>query len=140
MKNILILALGAIALAGCSSYCELSRGVPANANIDDDIKPIASYVVCNNQYKLLGLVPLSTGVTWKDGAYADRREFNAKWFEDRCTLDENLASVKAALRECKTDRLCNLVTTEDSSWMWSLFTVRMYTIKTTCLICEPKAK
>ncbi len=138
MKKILILALGAIAFAGCSSYSELSRDVPAYARIDDGIKPIASYVVCNNQYKLLGCVPLCSGVPWQTGPYDSRSEFNFKWFSDHCTLDENLASVKAALRECKTDRLCNLVTTEDSSWMWSLFLVRMHTIKTTCLICEPK--
>jgi len=140
MKKILILALGAIAFAGCSSYSELSRDVPAYARIDDGIKPIASYVVCNNQYKLLGVVPLCSGVPWQVGPYDSRSEFNLKWFSDHCTLDENLASVKAALKECNTDRLCNLVTTEDSSWMWSLFLVRMHTLKTTCLICEPQER
>ncbi len=140
MKNILILALGAMAFAGCSSYSELSRDVPPYARIDDGVKPIASYVVCNGDYKLLGFVPLCSGVTWKSGPYADRDEFNARWFTDNCTLDENLASVKAALRECKTDRMCNLVTTEDSSWVWSLFLVRSHVLKTTCLICEPKEK
>lgn len=140
MKNILILALGAIALAGCSSYSELSRDVPSYARIDEGIKPVASYVVCNYQYKLLGLIPLSSGVPWKVGPYKDRHEFNFKWFSDHCTLDENLASVKAALKECNTDRICNLVTTEDSSWVWSLFIVKMHTLKTTCLICEPESR
>ncbi len=140
MKKIMILSIGAVLLAGCSSYSELSRGVPAYARVDDGIKPIASYVVCNNEYKLLGCVPLCSGVTWQHGAYDDRSEFNARWFSDRCSLDENLASVKAALKECKTDRVCNLVTTEDTSWKWSLFLVRQRVLKTTCLICEPAQK
>ncbi len=140
MKNMIILSIGAVLLAGCSSYSELSRGVPAYAHVDDGIKPIASYIVCNNEYKILGCIPLCTGVTWKQGPYDKREEFNAKWFATGCTLDDNLASVKAALAECKTDRLCNLVTIEDSSWMWSLFIVRYRTLKTSCLICEPKEK
>ncbi len=140
MKRIIVLSIGALLMAGCSSYCELSRDVPAYARVDDGIKPIASYIVCNNEYKILGCIPLCTGETWKQGPYDSRREFNARWFASNCTLDDNLASVKAALKECNTDRACNLITIEDSSWMWSLFLVRYRTLKTSCLICEPAKK
>lgn len=140
MKKTFFASLAALALAGCASYSELSRDVPAYARIDGGVKPIASYVVINNSYKLLGLLPLTTGNVWQGGAYDKRDEWNTTFFEDNCTLDANLASVKAALRECNTDRVCNIVNTLEEDSAWSCFLVNRRTLKTTCLICEPKAK
>lgn len=137
-SRIFAIVSASLMLAGCSAYCELAQHTePSPVLVDANVKPIASYVVCNHAYNLLGCIPLSSGVPWKEGKYADRDEFNAVFFEDNCTLDENLASVKAALKECGSDRLAGLVTIEDSSWIWSFFLVEHREIKTTCLICEP---
>lgn len=123
-------------LSGCASMSTLSDyKTPAGVRVENNVKPVASYYVCNHSYKLLGCIPLSTGVTWKGGK--DYNGFNTKYFSDRCTVDENLASVKAAAEKCGTDRVCNLITTVDTSWAWSLFLVKHTEIKTTCIICEP---
>ncbi len=132
------IALVPFALAGCSAYSELAaRDKATGVLVDNDIRPIASYVVCNHSYSLFGLVPLSSGTPWQSGPYADRRGFNAKFFTDNCTLDSNLASVRAAMAECGSDRICSLVTTADDSWLWSFCVVKHHELKTTCLICEP---
>jgi hypothetical protein len=125
-------------LAGCCAMSDLSDyKAPTSVRVDDNVKPKASYMVCNHSYKLFGCLPLTTGVTWQGGEYKD---WNVKFFADRCTIDENLASVKAAAAECGTDRICGLVTTEDTSWLWSLFLVKHTELKTSCVICEPAAR
>ncbi len=139
--RLLAIALAPFIFAGCSAYSELADHSKASSVlIDSDVRPIASYVVCNHAYRLLGFIPLSSGVPWTSGPYAERDEFNASFFTDKCTLDQNLASVRAAMKECGTDRICNLVTTEDSSLLWSFCLVQHYECKTTCLICEPSPK
>ena len=135
----LISVFGSVALAGCCSYSELSRDVPAYAAVDGDEKPMASYVVVNVSYSLFGLLPLSSGETWKSGPYADRDLWNVSWFKDGCTLDENVRSVRAALRECKSDRICNLVSSANEDSAWSLFLVNRKLLRTSCLILAPKA-
>jgi len=137
-SSLFALALVPFVLCGCSSYSTLSDyRTPSGVRVDANVRPLASYVVCNHSYKLLGCIPLSSGVTWKGGTYED---FNAKWFSDHCTIDENLASVKAVAEECGTDRVCGLITTEDTSWLWSLFLVKHTEIKTSCVLCEPAAR
>ena len=137
MKTKLIALLVApLLLSGCASMSTLSDyKTPAGVRVEDNAKPLASYYVCNHSYKLFGCVPLSTGVTWKGGD--DMNGFNTKYFSDHCTIDENLASVKAAAKQCGSDRVCSLITTVDTSWAWSLFLVKHTEIKTTCVICEP---
>jgi len=128
--------LAPLLLSGCASMHTLSDyKTPTSVRVEDNVKPLASFYVCNHAYKLFGCVPLSTGVTWKGGPVKD---FNTVYFEDHCTIDENLASVKAAAKECGTDRVCSLITTVDTSWAWSLFLVKHIEIKTTCVICEPE--
>ena len=138
MKTKLIALLVApLLLSGCASMSTLSDyKTPAGVRVEDNAKPLASYYVCNHSYKLFGCVPLSTGVPWQGGEYDD---FNVEYFADHCTIDENLASVKAAAEKCGTDRICGLVTTEDTSWAWSLFLVKHTELKTSCVICEPAA-
>ena len=135
------LLVAPLLLSGCASMSTLSDyKTPAGVRVEDNVKPLASYNVCNHSYKLFGCVPLSTGVTWKGGD--DYNGFNTVFFSDQCTVDENLASVKAAAAKaaaakCKSDRVCSLITTVDTSWAWSLFLVKHTEIKTTCVICEP---
>lgn len=124
--------------AGCASMSTLSDyKTPSGVRVENNVKPLASYYVCNHSYKLFGFIPLSTGVTWQGGPVKD---FNTVYFDDRCTVDENLASVKAAAAQCGTDRVCNLITTVDTSWAWSLFLVKHTEIKTSCVICEPSGR
>ena len=133
--ELFVLLLVPFLLAGCCSMSDLSeRPVAPGVWVDDNARPPASYFFCNHSYKLFGCVPLSTGVTWKGGEYDD---WNVEFIADHCTIDENLASVKAAAAKCGTDRVCSLITTEDTSWLWSLFLVKHTELKTTCVICEP---
>lgn len=133
------LLLAPVLLSGCASMSTLSDyKAPSGVRVEDDIKPLASYSVVNHSYKLFGCVPLSTGVTWKGGD--DYNGFNTEFFADHCTVDENLASVKAAAAKCKTDRVASLLTTVDTSWAWSLFLVKHTEVKTSCVICEPAAR
>ena len=129
------LLLAPFLFGGCCAMSDLSNyKAPTAVRVDGDVKPLASYMVCNHSYKLLGCIPLTTGVPWQGGEYED---WNVEFFADHCTIDENLASVKAAAEKCGTDRICGLVTTEDTSWAWSLFLVKHTEIKTSCVICEP---
>ena len=122
-------------LSGCASMHTLSDyKTPTSVRVEDNVKPMASYCVVNHSYKLFGCLPLSSGVPWQGGPVED---FNTVYFTDHCTVDENLASVKAAAEKCGTDRVCSLITTVDTSWLWSLFIVKHTEIKTTCVICEP---
>ena len=133
--KLFVLLLVPFLMAGCCYVSALSdRTVAPGVRVDDNVKPLASYFVCNHSYKLFGCVPLSTGVTWKGGEPDD---WNVEFFADHCTIDENLASVKATAEKCGTDRVCGLITTEDTSWLWSLFLVKHTELKTTCVICEP---
>ena len=133
--KLFVLLLAPFLFAGCCAMSDLStHKAPAGLRVDGDVKPLASYMVCNHSYKLFGCIPLSTGVPWQGGEYKD---WNVDFFDDHCTIDENLASVKAAAEKCGTDRVCGLVTTEDSFWAWSLFLVKHTELKTSCVICEP---
>lgn len=133
-----VLLLVPFLLAGCCAMSDLSDyTAPSAVRVDDGVKPLASYMVCNHSYKLFGCVPLTTGVPWQGGEYKD---WNVKFFADHCTIDENLASVRAAAEKCGTDRVCGLITTEDTSWLWSLFLVKHTELKTSCVICEPSAR
>ena len=142
-KNILP-ALGAVAAAllasGCLSASNLSRNVPPTAAVDFGAKPVASFEVSNTSYQLFGVVPLMTGTTWKEGAYEESRRGSWELFSDRCSLDENLASVQAAAKEVGTSRVANLVNVEDEESAWSLFLVNRRTIKTSCLFLEPEGE
>ena len=129
------LLVAPLLLSGCASMSTLSDyKTPAGVRVEDNAKPLASYYVCNHSYKLFGCVPLTTGVPWQGGEYEDGK---VEFFADHCTIDENLASVKAAAKKCGTDRICSLITTEDTSWAWSLFLVKHTELKTTCVLCAP---
>lgn len=135
MKKTLILPILAAALAGCSSYTDIGRPNP-NAHVlsDDARKPIATVDVLNVSYSLLGLLPIESGETWKEGPYANRPSRNATWFCNRCTIDENLASVRAALRELGSTDVANVVTEEECWRAWSLFLIKRTVLKTSCTV------
>ena len=137
MKRIIALAVLAAAFAGCSSYTDIGRLNPTSGvKSDDGKRPIATVDVVNVSYSLLGLLPIESGETWKSGPYAARPSRNATWFEDRCTVDENLASVRAALRELNAGEVANLVTDCESWRFWSLFIVKRTVLKTTCTVLK----
>ena len=138
MKTKLIaILLAPVLLSGCASMSTLSANTaPSGVRVEDNVKALASYCVVNHSYKLFGCVPLSSGVPWK--GWKDYNGFNTRFFEDHCTVDENLASVKAAAEKCGTDRVASLITTVDTSWAWSLFIVKHTEVKTSCVICEPE--
>lgn len=139
MKHVILMISLAFMAAGCSSFSEYSTDVPKYANVEGDEKAIATYVVANISYQLFHFIPFSTGITWKGEDEIDSHNVsNFTLFDDQATLDENLASVKAATRLAGSNRISNLLTTIDHSSAWSLFLVRRRMIKTTCLILERK--
>ena len=137
MKKPLLLPLLAAALAGCCSYTDIGR-VKEPLLTDDGETPLATVTVFNISYSLFGLLPIESGTTWKDGPYDQRDSWNATWFEDRCTLDENLASVKAAMKEIGSNRVLNLTTESDSWRFWSLYIIKRKIMKSACTILKPK--
>lgn len=137
MKKALFVAFAALALSGCTAFSQLSHEVPAYALVDEDQKPIASFVVCNVSYHLLCFIPFESGVTWKLPNFEDQPLLDITLFEDRATIDENLLSVRAAMKRCNSNRVANLVTQIDDSSKWSLYLCRRHTVKTTCLILAP---
>lgn len=130
-------ALAALILTGCTSFSEVSIGAPTYAKVDGDETPLASFVVCNVSYHFLHKLPICTGVTWKKPNFEDQPYWHVELFQDRATIDENLASVRAAMHRYRTDRVANLTTILDDESKWSLFLFRRRTIKTTCLIMAP---
>lgn len=135
MKKILALSLFAMLFSGCCSYTEIGR--PATALMTDGSETVlANVTVFNISYSILGLLPFESGTTWKEGPYEDRETWNATFFSDHCTIDENLASLKAALKEVGSNKVVNLVTESDSWRWWSLFLVKRTVMKTSCTVLK----
>lgn len=135
MKKILALSFFAMLFGGCCSYTEIGR--PATAlKTDGGETVLANVTVFNISYSILGLLPFESGATWKEGSYEDRETWNATFFSDRCTIDENLASLKAALKEVGSNKVVNLVTESDSWRWWSLFLVKRTVMKTSCTVLK----
>lgn len=140
MKKILIIAAAALGLAGCSSYSELARW-NGKSRINDGEAPVASFVCDNQSYQLFGCVPICTGVplTRKHGTFKDNGwDHRVAWGEDLATVDGCLDTLRYALDECHTTRVCDLHWSTDSDWAWSLFLVRHKTVRLACTILPPK--
>lgn len=138
MKNrvySVLFALLAAVLAGCSSYTVIGK-VNSPCKTDDGVTPVAAIEVFNISYKLFGVLPISSGDTWKSGPYAERDLWNTTWFEDKATIDENLASVRQALKEIGSNKVVNLVNDTDSWMFWSCFFVKRTLVKTTCTVVK----
>lgn len=137
MKHFLLAPAFAVLLAGCSSVTEIGY-LPKGCRTMDGETQLATVSVRNISYSLFGVFPIECGTTWKSGPYAERKKCNMSWFSDKCTVDENLASIKAALGEVGSDRVENLVTDVDSWGFWSLYLVRRKIIKTSCVVLTTK--
>ena len=135
MKNLAFVSLVATLFAGCCSYTDIGYLKPG-ATADDGEKAVATVTVFNISYSLFGLLPIESGTTWKEGPYKDRENWNWTFFEDRCTLDENLASVRAACKEVGSSRIENLVTDSDSWRFWSLFIIKRKVMKSSCTVLK----
>ena len=135
MKKLTLISLFATMLAGCCSHTDIGHLKPT-ATADDGERALATVTVYNVSYSLFGLLPIESGTTWKEGPYKERDSWNAAWFSDRCTLDENLASVRAACREIGSNRIENLVTDSDSWRFWSLFIIKRKVMKSNCTILK----
>lgn len=137
MKKILI-AFSALALSGCCAFTEIGKfdpNVPVSSNHGE--KPVAIINVANVSYKLLHLIPISSGQTWQKGSYEQSLgSWNATMFRDKCTVDENLASVRMALKYLGKDRIADLTTDTDSWSFWSLFLIKRTVVKTSCVVFD----
>ena len=142
-KTFAVIAVAAIAFAGCSSYSEVAKW-NSGTTINDGEVPIASFVTQNFSYQLLWCIPLCTGLPWTEGAGEDGivDEYNVRLFADEATIDGNLVSLNHALDLVGSHRISQLKTVEDDSKAWSLFLVNRHEVRTQCLILPdaPKAK
>ena len=136
MKKAFSFALLAVAFAGCCSYTAVIRPTVTSVRSDDGVRPVATVSVFNVSYSLFGLLPIESGETWKGLPGTSRDGWNWTWFEDRCTLDENLASVRAACKEVGSNKIMNLVTDTDIWSFWSLFIIRRKVMKSTCTVID----
>lgn len=120
-----------VALTGCCSYSQLKTDV-GQVQVDGR-KPAAVYEVVNVSYKLLGLVPLTTGVTWKKGPYSDDVG-SVLPFEDQCSLDDNLDSVRHACEIVGAEMPSDITGRVDEYFAWSLFLIQKRVVKTSCVL------
>jgi len=121
------------ALTGCCSYSQLCRDV---GKVRADGKtPIATYEVVNASYKLLGLVPFTTGTTWKEGPYDDSVGGMA-FFCTECSLDDNLESVKHACKVVGSENYCDVTAQVEDYWAWSCLLFRKRIVVTSCVIVK----
>ena len=135
MKKLAFVLLVATLFAGCCSYTDIGHLRPG-ATADDGEKAVATVTVFNISYSIFGVLPFESGTTWKEGPYKDRSEWNWTFFTDRCTLDENLASIRAACKEVGSSRIENLVTDSDSWRFWSMFIIKRKVMKSSCTILK----
>ena len=135
MKKAFAFALFAALFAGCCSTTNVIRP-SVSVRSDDGVKPVATVSVFNVSYSLFGVLPIESGETWKGLPDTSKDGWNWTWFEDRCTLDENLASVRAACKEVGSNKIMNLVTDTDSWSFWSLFIIRRKVMKSTCTVID----
>jgi len=130
-KTILTVA-AALTLAGCCSYSEF-KTCPDKTPVDGRV-PVSAYHVANISYKLVGLLPITSGETWKSGAFTEANTCGIAWFEDRCSLDDNLASVNHAAKTTGATGVRNLIGRYDTAWAWSFFLVKKTIVKTSCIL------
>ena len=135
MKNLAFVSLVATLFAGCCSYTDIGH-LKSGATADDGEKAVATVTVFNVSYSIFGVIPCESGTTWTEGPYKDREDWNWTFFKDRCTLDENLASIRAACKEVGSYRIENLVTDSDCWRFWSLFIIKRKVMKSSCTILK----
>lgn len=137
MKNLYAILL-AFALSGCCAFTEVGKFDPRQTfSSDDGDKAVAVINVANVSYSLFGLIPIESGKTWQSGGYDENHgKWNATFFQDNCSVDENLASVRTALKYLGKDRIANLTNDEDAWSFWSLFIVRRKVVKTSCVVFD----
>lgn len=129
-------SLIALLLTGCCSYTEIAR-FESPILTDDGERPIATFMTANVSYQLFGCLPLTTGRPWTSGPIEEGNSTGIGFFKDQATLDNNLVSLRSALRSVGSDRVCNLASLVEDERMWSLFLINRHIVRTTCTILEP---
>lgn len=137
-KTFLFASTAALAIAGCSSYSEVAYW-KSPTKINDGETPVATFLTQNFSYQLLGFIPLCTGLPWTSGSEDYMDDFNIRLFADEATIDNNLVSLKYALKRVGSNRVTNLNTTTDDDSLWSLFLVNRHEVRTKAIILPPKA-
>jgi len=136
MRKLFGFGMLALALAGCSSITDISK-VTSPTRTDDGAQPIAAITIQNVSYSLFGVLPIASGTTWKgECPYAERPERNTEWFADNVSPEENIASLKAALKEVGSNKVMNLVEMSESWSSWSLWIVWQNFETTTCTVLK----
>lgn len=124
-----------LALAGCSSYSEIARW-DGRSPVNDGEIPVASFMTQNFSYQLLGFIPLCSGVPWTEGDSDICDDFNVSMFADHATVDNNLVSLRHALKRVGSNRVAQLRTCEKDDSDWSLFLVNRHEVRTSCIILK----
>lgn len=138
MKN-LVLGLLGVGLSGCCAYCNINTNPPKECMVNGE-KAIASFYVQNVSYRLFSFIPICSGVTWQKGGIDNSEDWEIDWFEDSATLDENMKCLDHACDVVGSHRIGALSHYINEDPFWSFFICNRRTIKTECLIFEPKKK
>ena len=137
MKEVICSVALALVFAGCSSITDINRIDSRDVRTDDGAQPVAEVAIHNVSYRLFGLIPISSGEVWKGRCrYANRDGRNTVWFEDKCTPEENLAALKAVLKEVGSNKVQNLVERTQTWSGWSLGIIRQTKETTTCTVLK----
>ena len=123
--------------AGCSSYSEIAYW-KSDTRVNNGEKPLASFLTQNFSYQLFHFIPLCTGLPWTDGDDNEMDDYNVEWFADKATVDNNIKSLRYALKKVGSNRVEDIVSSHDDSSMWSLFLVNRREVRTSCLIMPPE--
>ncbi|MBP1588910.1 MAG: hypothetical protein IJT88_04300 [Kiritimatiellae bacterium] len=135
MKKTLLLLLSSALLGGCCAYTDIGT-VKQPVKLADGATPVAAVTVFNTSYSLFGCLPISSGKTWQEGPIETQFDDNFVWFEDRATLDENLAGLRHALDVIGSRKVVNLTSDVDTYSAWSLFLVQRKVVKNSCLVVK----
>ena len=139
MRSSFLAVVVAVFLSGCCAYCNINTN-PVQARTVDGEKVLATFYVQNVSYKLLSFIPFSSGVTWKEGGVEHADDWSVDWFDDKATLDENMLCLDHACDVVGSHRITAISHNINEDPFWSFFLCNRRTIKTECLILEPRKK
>lgn len=140
LLRLLAIPVLAFLVSGCASYFELDMKPDLSMKGDNDEKIIATYSSIIGSYTFFGVIPFESGRPWLSGDCPEDGDGGMSFFKDYVTLDNSIKSLKSALVQAQSNRICNLVNEETTSFIWSLGLIHRHIIRTNCLILAPQPK
>ena len=132
MRRILAAALGLLMLAGCYARCDITY---RKHQVEYGETALASVTCRNTGYFVFGLLPICSGMPWREGLLKDWSPGH-DWFDDHVNIDDNMDMLRLAAREVGSSKIGNLRTEIDDNMVWSFFIIDRRSITTTATILK----